>query len=208
MGHAARAYGKIVDIQPLLEWRAGYRSAQADATVSAAARDLAGKNQERLRRLHRESIVATRELIQTEAQFAADSAKAQAAGYRVREMREAALQSWADTLYRLASSDRAGLFDVLLARSQLPGVATLPLDCARPQGQEPLAVAPAGSGLAAAAARIRPRPGRRGRRLRAGNGGGAGPGRRSAAGVARGPLHRPYHRAARHVFGRIAAHGR
>ncbi|NJD05800.1 MAG: hypothetical protein FIA97_04790 [Methylococcaceae bacterium] len=141
-----RAYGKIVDIHPLLELRAGYRAAQAEASVTEAARELARKNRDRLASLHRESIVATRELIQAEAQFAADSARAQAAAFKALEMREAAIQSFGEPLFKAATDPRSASFDALLARRRMLGMVSLPAECPPPQQGATLRLGPAGQG--------------------------------------------------------------
>jgi hypothetical protein len=146
-----RAYGKIVDIHPLLELRAGYRAARADVAVTVAARELARKNRDRLAGLHRESIVATRDLIQAEAQLTADSARAQAAAFKAEEMREAAIQSFGEPLFAAAIAGSGG-FDALVARRRMLGMASLPPDCPPPREDALLRVGPAGQGAPTAPA--------------------------------------------------------
>jgi hypothetical protein len=59
-------YGKVVDIQPLLEMHTRCRAAQSNELIATAALRVAQKNHQRLASLHRESIIAARELIQAE----------------------------------------------------------------------------------------------------------------------------------------------
>lgn len=154
-----RAYGKIVDIHPLLELRAGYRAAQADVAVTQAARQLASKNRDRLASLHRESIVATREVIQAEAQLSADTARAQAAAYKAEEMREAAIQAFGEPLFDAATRGSTGGFDALVARRRMLGMASFPPDCPQPDVSMQLRVGPAGQGTpAVVAALLAPAP--------------------------------------------------
>ena len=51
------SYGKVVDIQPLLDLRARLRAAQADIEVAAAALGLAEKNRNRVKSLYQADIL-------------------------------------------------------------------------------------------------------------------------------------------------------
>lgn len=153
------AYGKVIDILPLLELRARYRAMQADLAVAEAALRVAEKSRERLARLHRESIVATRELIQVEAQLAAERARTQAAQGRLREIREAALQSWGNELFRQTVASESELFQKLLNRQQVLLLLSLPADRSLPEHAGSAIIAPAGNRqLALEAKLISPAP--------------------------------------------------
>jgi hypothetical protein len=135
------AYGKVLDIQPLLELRVRYRAARADAEVTAAALELARKNRDRLSTLHRADIVAGRELVQAEAQWQTDRAKEEAARRLMGEIRREAQQAWGAELAHLALDGEAPLFDDFLNHRRLLLLVALPSGYALPNGNTPLFVA-------------------------------------------------------------------
>ncbi|MDD2768892.1 MAG: hypothetical protein PHT19_09165 [Methylococcus sp.] len=120
-----RSLGHIVDIQPLLELRSRYRTAQAEAKITDAAHQLARKNRDRLASLHSEAIVATRELIHAESQLAADEARALTARQHVRELQEEGLQVWGAELFAAAVAGDSRLFEDLLQRRRVLILVTL-----------------------------------------------------------------------------------
>jgi hypothetical protein len=134
------AYGKVLDVQPLLELRVRHRTARAEAEVAAAALELARSNRERLSYLHREEIIASRELVQAEAQWQADRAKADAARRLLDEIRREALQAWGAELARLALDGDAALFEDLLSHRRALLLIALPNGYAMPDGPAPLYV--------------------------------------------------------------------
>jgi hypothetical protein len=150
----SRAYGRVVDIQPLLELRARYRTAQSELTIAEAALRVAQKNHERLAHLHRESIVATRELIQAESVLAAERARREAARRQIADVREQALQVWGDVMFRKAiDSDSAG-FDGLIDHTQILALIALPANQSLPEGARVIKIAPAGDRQQAEEARL------------------------------------------------------
>jgi hypothetical protein len=122
----AAAYGKVLDIQPLLELRVRYRAAEAEAEVAKAALELARKNHGRLSTLHREDIVAGRELMQAETRMHTDRAREAAARRLLGQIREEARQAWGDALTRLALDGDAPLFEQLVSHRRLLLLVVLP----------------------------------------------------------------------------------
>ncbi|MGX2040601.1 efflux RND transporter periplasmic adaptor subunit [Methylocaldum sp. MU1018] len=128
------AYGKVVDIQPLLALYVRYQAAGTDAEIANAAVELAQKNRNRLMALHRENIVAGRDLAQAEAQYRSDRAKLEAARRLMREIRHEARQAWGDQLTHIAFDGESRLFRDLLSRNRVllliavPGGRSIPSD--------------------------------------------------------------------------------
>jgi hypothetical protein len=126
------AYGKVVDLQPLLALHVRYQSASTEVEIASAAVELAQTNRNRLMTLHREDIVASRDLAQAEAQYQADRAKLEAARRLMREIRHEAQQSWGDQLTHLAFDGESRLFQEFLSRSRvllliaMPGGQSMP----------------------------------------------------------------------------------
>jgi hypothetical protein len=138
-----RLPARILELQPLLEQRAGLRSAQAELTIARSSLEVARRNRDRLAKLHQESIVATKEVIQAEAQYTAESARSQSAEARFHQMREGILQTWGADLFRILTKDQA-VFDQLLARKRLLGLLSLPPGQPTPDMKQGLRVQPAG----------------------------------------------------------------
>jgi hypothetical protein len=146
-----RAYGRVLDIQALLDLRARHRSAESELSIAEAAARLARQNRDRLARLQREAIVATRELMQAEAQLTADQARADAARRHIRETREEALLAWGAELTRLAVEADSPLLENLMDRSSSLLLIVLPAGQSLSPTQTAIRVAPVGD-----AARARP----------------------------------------------------
>jgi len=135
------AYGKVVDIQPLLALHVRYQSASTDIEIANAAVELAQKNRNRLMTLHREDIVASRDLAQAEAQYQSDRAKLEAAHRLMREIRHEAQQSWGDQLTHFAFDGESRLFQDLLSRSRVLLLIAMPSGQSLPPDQRSLFVA-------------------------------------------------------------------
>ena len=138
------AYGKVLDIRPLLDLRSRYRTAQSELAIAEAALSVAQKNHDRLETLHRESIIATRDLIQAESQLAADLARQQAALRHIREVREEALQSWGAELFKQAVEAESGLFQNLLNHSHVLVLIALPAQQSLHDHFHAISIAPSG----------------------------------------------------------------
>ena len=127
------AYGKVLDIQPLLELRTRYRAALSEAAVSEASLGLARKNKQRLTALHKEDIIAERELVHAEALFRGDQAKDDAARRMIQEIRGQARQSWGEALTRLALDGDNPVFEDLVARRRVLLLIVLPAGSSLPE---------------------------------------------------------------------------
>ncbi|HYE33948.1 hypothetical protein [Methylocaldum sp.] len=135
------AYGRVVDIQPLLALHVRYQAASTEVEIANAAIELAQKNRNRLMTLHRENIVAGRDLAQAEAQYQADRAKLEAARRLMREIRHEAEQSWGEQLTHLAFDGESRLFRELLSRSRVLLLIAVPSGQSMPSDQRALFVA-------------------------------------------------------------------
>ncbi len=135
------AYGKVIDIQPLLALHVRYQAAATEAEIASAAVALAQKNRDRLRTLHREDIVASRDLAQAEAQYRSDHARLEAARRLMREIRHETQQAWGDSLTRIAFDGESPLFHEFLNRNRVLILIALPSGHALPPDRRSLFVA-------------------------------------------------------------------
>jgi hypothetical protein len=157
--HETIAYGRVVDISPLLDLRARFRSAQSELAIAKAATDMARKNHARVSKLHAESIIPTRDLIQTEAQLAADQARQDAASRHMREVREEALQSFGEELFKQAVESESPLFAGLLQHTQVLALIALPANLSLPKHVRSVRLNPVGdSGMARQGRLVAPAP--------------------------------------------------
>ena len=138
------AYGRVVDIRPLLELRSRFRSAQSELAIAEAVLRVAQKNHDRLETLHRESIIATRDLIQAESQLAADQARHAAAARHIQEVREEALQSWGEHLFKRVVEAESPLLQSLLDHSRVLVLVALPANQSLPTKTHAVTIAPSG----------------------------------------------------------------
>lgn len=122
----ATSFGKVLDIQPLLDLRARLRAAQADAEVARAALRLAERNRNRIQSLYRADILAGRELAQAEAQWQSDRAREEAARRNIEAIHREARHLWGDALAHLALEGQSPLFEDLASHRQALLQITLP----------------------------------------------------------------------------------
>jgi len=144
LGEATQAYGRVVDISPLLDLRARYHTAQSERVIAEAALQVARKNHDRLAKLHSESIIPTRELILAESQLASDQARQLAAQRHMQEVREQALQSFGPELFRQAMEAESPLFEGLLSHSRVLALVALPANASLPKSIRAVSIAPSG----------------------------------------------------------------
>ncbi len=148
------AYGKVLDIRSLLELRSRYRTAQSELAIAEAALSVARKNHDRLETLHRESIIATRDLIQAESQLAADLARQQAALRHIREVSEEALQTWGEELFKQAVEVESRLIQGLLNHSLVLILIALPATQSLHGNLQGITIAPSGEPNKSRSARL------------------------------------------------------
>lgn len=120
------SFGKVLDIQPLLDLRSRLRAAMADTEVAEAALRLAEKNRNRIQALYQADIIASRELSQVEAQWQSDRTRAEAARRHGDEIRREALNLWGQSLAHLALEGEAGLLESLATHHRVLLQITLP----------------------------------------------------------------------------------
>lgn len=154
LGKETPAYGRVLDISPLLDLRTRHRAAQSGQAIAEAALKVAKKNHERLAKLHNESIIPARELIQAEAQLAADQARYDAAARHVQEIREEALQSFGAELFKQAAEADSGLFEGLLNHTLVLALIALPAGQSLPKTARSVTLAPSGEPNRARQARL------------------------------------------------------
>lgn len=105
------ATGQVLDIQPLLNLRARYQAALADAALTRAALTLAERDRNRVAALNREQIVAGRVLIEAETRHQGDAARHQAATRQVTALHNEAIQTLGQELARRVLAGQDGLLD-------------------------------------------------------------------------------------------------
>lgn len=120
------AYGKVLDILPLLTLQAQFRAAKADAEVTAATLKLTSKNRERITALHQADIIASRDLATIDAQWQSDRTRDDAARRRMEEIRREALHNWGPELSGLALGGPSALFEALASHHRFLTQITLP----------------------------------------------------------------------------------
>ena len=153
------AYGKVLPIGGLLEHRARYRTAQSELRIAEAALNVVQKNRQRLARLHQESIIASKDLMQAESLLATELARTEATRRRIGEVREEAIQQWGPELFHQAVEHEAPLFRQLLERKQVLLRISLPSERRLPDSTQRIRISPAGDRQQAQdAKRISPAP--------------------------------------------------
>jgi hypothetical protein len=120
------AFGKVLDIQPLLDLRARERDAGSEVEMAAAALTLAEKNRKRVAALHAADILAGRELAHSEAQWLSDRAREAAARRRVEDVHREARHLWGSELARLALAAQSPLLEALASHRRYLLQITLP----------------------------------------------------------------------------------
>ncbi|MDQ3730770.1 MAG: hypothetical protein M3329_02135 [Pseudomonadota bacterium] len=124
-----RAYGEVVNIQPLLRLRARYFDALAEQEIADARVQVSVQEYERLSGLNQQgNVISASRVRQAEARRRVDQARLAAAGMRVANLRALALQSWGRVLTDSAFLDDSprmrrliDRIDVLLRVTLMPG---------------------------------------------------------------------------------------
>lgn len=95
-------FGRVINIQSLLDLRARHREAKANLDVLNANLGLAVKNRSRIKALYDARVVPSRELVQVETQWQADLARQEAASLQEQSIRYEARYRWGQALADLA----------------------------------------------------------------------------------------------------------
>lgn len=91
--------GKVLDLQPLLQLRAGYNQIAAEHEAAQASLHSSDTGLQRLLKLHDEGAgVSSRQLQEARSQREADSARVRAAETGLRDVRDQTLQHWGNVL--------------------------------------------------------------------------------------------------------------
>lgn len=116
----ARAYGQVLDLQPLVQLRGSYHTAKSDQALAEAALLASQKQYERSRILQSEGgNVSVRKLQEAEAALAADKARLSGATQRQQRLREEGLLHWGETLVNWALDLNSRIFDRLVRRDDV-----------------------------------------------------------------------------------------
>jgi hypothetical protein len=122
------AYGTVLDLQPLIDFRARYGTAMADAEAARATAAASGQEAERSRILYEDNQNVSLKAYQAaQATFRADQAKAEAAARNAQNVRSAGLQQFGETLVRWALDPNSPEFARLSSRRETLLRVTVPL---------------------------------------------------------------------------------
>lgn len=123
------AYGTVLDLQPLLDLRARYALAQADADVAQATLAASRQEYERSRLLYQDNQnIALKTYQAAQAAYRSDQAKAAAAGLNAQNIQAGMRQQFGATLTRWALKAHSPEFARLVNRQDVLLRVTLPLD--------------------------------------------------------------------------------
>src|SRR5690606_10218054 len=90
-----RAYARVLDIQPLIEWRLHYRTAQTEKRNAETAVQISRQEFERLKLLRSEaSNISERQLQQARLQWMNDQSGLDAAEDKLKNIRIQLIQGW------------------------------------------------------------------------------------------------------------------
>ncbi|MDD2762148.1 MAG: hypothetical protein PHH11_17870 [Methylomonas sp.] len=92
------AFGSVLSLEPLLDLRQQYLTAQAQQDSAAAKYQEADFNLNRTRNLHQHDIVSTRRLQEQQAQWRNDKANLATSGFQQQTLLAASRLQWGDTL--------------------------------------------------------------------------------------------------------------
>ena len=112
------AYGKVLNIQPLLDIRILYFTALSEKSIADAALNLSDKNLSRLRNLHRKKAVSSRKLLEQTSQWQTDRAKLDAATNSLKGIRESAVLTWGVDLTDMVLTANSPLISDLINQRQ------------------------------------------------------------------------------------------
>lgn len=123
------AYGTVLDLQPLLDLRARYASARAEADAARATAAASRQEYERSRLLYQDNQNVSLKTYQAaQAAYLSDQAKAGAAAVNVQNIRAVVRQQFGAMLMRWALDARSPGFARLLNQQDVLLRVTLPLD--------------------------------------------------------------------------------
>ena len=131
------AFGRVVDLQPLLALRARYQAARYGGDITRAALAVSRQEYERFQALYRDDRnIATKRLQRAEADWKRDEAELRRIEAEMRSIREQARQEWGAAVAKLALGGDKGILKRLLEREDVLLLVTLPVGAALPKGTE------------------------------------------------------------------------
>ncbi|WP_305910101.1 hypothetical protein Q9L42_001975 [Methylomarinum sp. Ch1-1] len=148
------AYGKVLDISPLLTLRQNYLSTAARYNSATAKSNLSRNGMDRLRNLHRHEAVSTRQLQEQQSQWQTAKALTEEAALQRRMIIASSRQQWGDTLtdwFTRPTSPEAD--DIIEHRTQLLQI-TLPAGYLLPASVDSIRISASGKRRDALAARL------------------------------------------------------
>lgn len=126
------AYGTVLDLQPLIDLRTRYASAQANADAARAMAAASRQEYQRSRLLYQDNQnLALKTYQATHAAYQSDQAKADATALNTQNIQAAARQQFGATLSRWALDPHSPELTRLLNRQEVLLRVTLPLDDGR-----------------------------------------------------------------------------
>lgn len=112
------AYGKVLNIQSLLDLRILFYTALSEQSIADAAFNLADKNLNRLQNLHRQKAVSSRKLLAQTSRWQTVRAQLDAATTRLQGIRESARLNWGNELADLVLIAKSPLLTDLVNQRQ------------------------------------------------------------------------------------------
>ncbi len=124
-----KAYGEVLDVQPLLEYRTRYDAARSEKEIYAAELQASLHEYQRLRKLGKQGkIISPQQLKVSESNWRRDKARLESASIKQQNVRDQTVQIWGHTLGSMALIEGSKQFerlihhqDVLLLVTLLPG---------------------------------------------------------------------------------------
>lgn len=135
------AFGRVVDIQPLLAARARYTAAQSQADVTRTTLAAAKAEYERLASLHREQgAIATKRIQQAEAEWKRNQAELRRFEAETAAVRDEIVQQWGQVLTGWALGAKSEEFDRLVTHKDALLLVTMPPGTSLPAGPPPVLI--------------------------------------------------------------------
>lgn len=138
------AYGKAVNLQPLLELRQRYFNAAAEHSIAKSRFDQADQAIKRLRNLHKNQAVSTRKLQQQHSLWLSAKAEYEASGLQLKSIRESSLLDWGKQLSDWALTPESQQFTDMISGEKTLLQITLPPDQSLPDTTQSIYTARSG----------------------------------------------------------------
>jgi hypothetical protein len=138
-----QAYGVVLNPAPLVELRARYLAARAEAQGVRAAAGFSGREHERLKALFADDRNVSQRAVQSaDALSRSDQARLAGLERGATGLQESLRAQWGDAIARLAADPRASFFDELSSQRTLLVQVTLPPGTAAPAPGAAIALSP------------------------------------------------------------------